>query len=74
MTRSSKDLALVTILIDLAQKFGLKTVAEGVETAEQIKLLTLLGIDYLQGFYFAKPMPEEEALSLFSGSTIVDKT
>jgi len=73
MTRSSKDLALVTILIDLAQKFGLKTVAEGVETAEQVKLLTLLGIDYLQGFYFAKPMPEEEALSLLSGSVMVDK-
>jgi diguanylate cyclase (GGDEF)-like protein/PAS domain S-box-containing protein len=67
MTRSSKDLALVTILIDLAQKFGLKTVAEGVETAEQVKFLTLLGIDYLQGFYFAKPMPEEEALSLLTG-------
>jgi diguanylate cyclase (GGDEF)-like protein/PAS domain S-box-containing protein len=74
MTRSSKDLALVTILVDLAQKFGLKTVAEGVETAEQVKLLTLLGIDYLQGFYFAKPMPEEEALSLLSESTLVDKT
>jgi EAL domain-containing protein (putative c-di-GMP-specific phosphodiesterase class I) len=74
MTRSSKDLALVTILIDLARKFGLKTVAEGVETAEQVKLLTLLGIDYLQGFYFSKPMPEEEALSLLSGSTLVDKT
>jgi diguanylate cyclase (GGDEF)-like protein len=67
MTRSSKDLALVTILIDLAQKFGLKTVAEGVETAEEAKLLNLLSIDYIQGFYFAKPMPEEEALSLLSG-------
>jgi EAL domain-containing protein (putative c-di-GMP-specific phosphodiesterase class I) len=55
-------------------RLGLKTVAEGVETAEQVKLLNLLGIDYLQGFYFAKLMPEEEALSLLSGSAIVDKT
>ncbi|MFZ8830856.1 MAG: sensor domain-containing phosphodiesterase, partial [Thermodesulfobacteriaceae bacterium] len=74
ITRSSKDLALVKILVDLAQKFGLKAIAEGVETTEQVKLLTLLGVDYLQGFYFAKPMPEEEALSLLSASTLVDKT
>jgi EAL domain-containing protein (putative c-di-GMP-specific phosphodiesterase class I) len=48
-------------------RLGLKTVAEGVETAEEAKLLNLLGIDYIQGFFFAKPMPEEEALSLLSG-------
>jgi EAL domain-containing protein (putative c-di-GMP-specific phosphodiesterase class I) len=47
----------------LAKDFGLKTVAEGVETEEQVKLLSLLGADYLQGFYFAKPMPEEETIS-----------
>jgi c-di-GMP-related signal transduction protein len=52
-------------------RLGLKTVAEGVETAEEAKLLNLLGIDYLQGFYFAKPMPEEEVLSLLSWSVMV---
>ena len=34
--------------------------AEGVETAEQAKALIEMGIDYIQGFYYARPMPEDE--------------
>lgn len=34
----------------------LKTVAEGVETAEQLAVLEGLGIDYIQGYYFSKPI------------------
>jgi diguanylate cyclase (GGDEF)-like protein/PAS domain S-box-containing protein len=64
IARSRQDLSLVKFIIGLAKDFGLKTVAEGVETEEQVKLLSLLGADYLQGFYFAKPMPEEEAIKL----------
>jgi FOG: EAL domain len=64
IARSRKDLSLVKFIIGLAKDFGLKTMAEGVETEEQVKLLSLLGADYLQGFYFAKPMPEEEAIKL----------
>lgn len=37
-----------------------ETVAEGVETAEQIELLRRLGIDYLQGYYFSRPLPRED--------------
>jgi len=36
------------------------TIAEGVETENQVKILQKLNCDYLQGFYFAKPMPIEE--------------
>ncbi|WP_343122255.1 EAL domain-containing protein [Sulfurihydrogenibium sp. YO3AOP1] len=64
IARSRQDLSLVKFIIGLAKDFGLKTIAEGVETEEQVKLLSLLGADYLQGFYFAKPMPEEEAIKL----------
>ncbi len=64
IARSRQDLSLVKFIIGLAKDFGLKTIAEGVETEEQVKLLTLLGADYLQGFYFAKPVPEEEAIKL----------
>jgi len=64
ISRSRQDLSLVKFIIGLAKDFGLKTIAEGVETEEQVKLLSLLGADYLQGFYFAKPMPEEEAIKL----------
>ncbi len=41
---------------DLAHKLNFKTVAEGVETAEQAELLTCIGIDYLQGYYFSPPI------------------
>lgn len=64
IARSKQDLSLVKFIIGLAKDLGLKTIAEGVETEEQVKLLSLLGADYLQGFYFAKPMPEEEAVKL----------
>lgn len=54
------DLEIVKATIVLAKTFGLKTVAEGVETEEQAKLLKELGCDYAQGYYFAKPMPADE--------------
>ncbi len=54
------DLEIVKATILLAKTFGLKTVAEGVETGEQAELLKDLECDYAQGFYFAKPMPFEE--------------
>ncbi|NPA11855.1 MAG: EAL domain-containing protein [Epsilonproteobacteria bacterium] len=57
---SQKDRAVVETIIDFAHKFELKTIAEGVENKEQIKILQELKCDYLQGFYFAKPMPYEE--------------
>ena len=64
IAKSRQDLSLVKFIIGLAKDLGLKTIAEGVETEEQVKLLSLLGVDYLQGFYFAKPMSEEEAIKL----------
>ncbi|MBX0312031.1 MAG: EAL domain-containing protein [Sulfurihydrogenibium sp.] len=64
IARSRQDLSLVKFIIGLAKDFGLKTIAKGVETEEQVKFLSLLGADYLQGFYFAKPIPEEEAIKL----------
>jgi len=57
---SQKDLAVVETIINFAHKFNLKTIAEGVETENQVKILQKLKCDYLQGFYFARPMPIEE--------------
>ena len=39
---------------------GRKIVVEGIETKEQFDYLASLGITYAQGFYFSKPIPEEE--------------
>jgi len=52
-------------LVDLARGFGLKTVAECVETEADVKILKANGVDYMQGWYYGRPevgrpwMPEE---------------
>ncbi|MFC0118993.1 EAL domain-containing protein [Pseudoalteromonas xiamenensis] len=48
---------LVNTIISMAHGLGLKVVAEGIETEEQMELLTKLGCDVGQGFYLGKPMP-----------------
>ena len=60
ITNSKKDLIIVETIIDFAKKLNLKTVAEGVETKEQVEILKKLGCDYLQGYYFSKPVPFDE--------------
>jgi len=54
-----KAMASVETSISLARKLGLSIVAEGVETMEDKKYLTNLGVDELQGFLFAKALPFE---------------
>jgi diguanylate cyclase (GGDEF)-like protein/PAS domain S-box-containing protein len=57
---SDKDIAIVETIINFAHRFNLQTIAEGVETQNQVKILQKLNCDYLQGYYFAKPMPFED--------------
>jgi len=47
-------------MIRLARSFELKTVAEGVETEEQMKTLKEMGCDVIQGYYFSRPLPADE--------------
>ena len=53
-------LALVEAIVKLAQNLDVELVAEGIETSEQFELLRDLGCHVGQGFFFARPMPEEE--------------
>jgi EAL domain-containing protein (putative c-di-GMP-specific phosphodiesterase class I) len=57
METSPTDLALVQASIGMARALNLKVVAEGVETAKQLSMLTALGVDYVQGYLLAHPMP-----------------
>ena len=49
--------AFVKVFVDLSKTIGTKICVEGVETQEQYELLKELGVDYIQGFYFSRPIP-----------------
>ena len=58
--RARKDTRLLEAVIGLAKSLELPTIAEGVETAEQMFTLKSMGCDIVQGYYFSKPLPAEE--------------
>lgn len=55
-----KNIILIDSIIDLSHKMKLKVVAEGIETAEQLKIMSELSCDQIQGYYFYKPLPLSE--------------
>ncbi|WP_167511299.1 EAL domain-containing protein [Pseudobutyrivibrio xylanivorans] len=59
---NKKAQAIVTAVIEMAHSMGIKIIAEGIETAEEFNTMKTLGVDYIQGFYFSKPLPEREFL------------
>lgn len=60
MMASSKGKLILEHVVAMAKKLGLGLLAEGVETKEQVELLSKIGCDRVQGYYYAKPMPQEE--------------
>ena len=62
ITLEKEDCDLVKATIAMAHSLGLVVVAEGVEMREQLTLLDKLGCDYVQGYYFSKPIPAKELL------------
>ncbi|MCB1808953.1 MAG: EAL domain-containing protein, partial [Candidatus Competibacteraceae bacterium] len=64
MTADHASAELVFAIIALARALGLRTVAEGVETAEQLALLQTQQCDEVQGYYFSRPLPEAAITAL----------
>lgn len=57
---------ILTSIIRMAGWLGVPVIMEGAETLEQINFLKSIGCEYVQGYYFAKPMPVNEYVSLVS--------
>lgn len=63
---SAEDRAIVSATITLAHALGLRVVAEGIETEEQLTELQRLGCDVAQGFFFSRPVPPLDITSMIN--------
>lgn len=66
MSEGEEYKKLIKLIIDSSHSMQLDTVAEGVETEEQLKELRNMGIEYIQGYIFSKPLKENDALGLLA--------
>lgn len=66
----SSDKGILSFIISLAKWLDLAVVVEGVETEEQINTLKTMDCNYVQGYYFAKPMEKQQFLDLMDGSEL----
>jgi diguanylate cyclase (GGDEF)-like protein/PAS domain S-box-containing protein len=67
VTQNPEDKAIVLAIIDLSRNLGFRTLAEGVETAEQLAFLREHGCDEVQGYYFSRPLAAAEAEEFLRG-------
>ncbi len=65
--QNREDAPIVRAVLSLGSSLGMKVVAEGVETDEQLKMLEVLGCDQAQGYYFARPMPAHDVAGFLAG-------
>ena len=58
--RIKRSMSILNNIIDLSKTLGLSVITEGVETKEQVTVLTKMGCRIYQGYYFSKPIPIED--------------
>ena len=67
---SPDDLAIVEAIISMAKALDLQVVAEGVESINQLGLLKRLDCNQAQGYYYSRPVPAREALSMLGEAVL----
>ena len=63
---------MIQVIIGIAKHLMVPVVAEGVETREMVEELTRLGVDFLQGYYFSRPIPEKDFVEYMKKSRSAD--
>mgnify|MGYP003513834226 CR=1 FL=1 len=64
LTSNADAAAIVLAIIRMAQTLKIETIAEGVETAGQVEYLRDHGCDFVQGYYYSRPLPAPELTQL----------
>ena len=70
MISDSKAASIVKNIIAISKDLKIKTIAEGVEIENQLKILREMGCDYVQGFLLSRPLPEEKFTRFISQTTL----
>lgn len=63
INRHPANVAIVAAIVELARNLGMRSIAEGVETAEMLETLAEIGTDYIQGYVVARPQPLDTLLT-----------
>lgn len=66
---NAEDKAIVMAITELAESLHLEVIIEGVETIEQLSYMQLMNCNTIQGYYFCKPLPLEQLISLYDHRT-----
>ncbi|BCA63491.1 hypothetical protein HMP09_2725 [Sphingomonas sp. HMP9] len=66
LCEDSRTAAIVELIIKLGATLQVGVIAEGVETVDQVTALAMIGCDAVQGYYFAKPLPQEKAEAILT--------
>jgi diguanylate cyclase (GGDEF)-like protein len=61
--REKSGMSMISAIVSIAKSLELECVAEGIEDASTAEMISSMGVEILQGYYFAKPMPIEEYLN-----------
>jgi diguanylate cyclase (GGDEF)-like protein len=73
LEQESASQYLVVMLIQFAQKYGMSVTAEGVETEQQRAILRKISCQNVQGYYYSRPLPESDLLTLFDEKAVEEE-